>query len=291
MGATNPYPGDTLERLQAVEREILKVIDDLCQRHGITYFADGGTCLGAVRHKGFIPWDDDIDVAMLHEDFLRFCEVARTELPPGYSIHTFRDTPNVTIFWAKVYKDGTRFMDAEMIEAKNEQPIFIDVMTYRTLDADPGRAFRQREVTLFLQRICYLTRISHPKIHPGVPHRETWLKVCRVAHYPLRLVPRRLLHALFELAWKTNDPGELLVNGSYGRNRPLTRDALVPVVRVPFDDMTVCIPADADTYLRNIYGDSYMSPPPEFDRYRHAPLVLDFGDGVNVMEGLTSATA
>ena len=70
----------------AAQMEVLKEIDRICKRNEIRYFADSGTLLGAVRHKGFIPWDDDIDLAMLREDYLRFFSVADKELPDGWRI-------------------------------------------------------------------------------------------------------------------------------------------------------------------------------------------------------------
>ena len=86
MAQNNPYPGDSLQRLQAVELDILRAIRDVCEAHGITYFLDGGTTLGAVRHGGFIPWDDDADVAMPQEDYEHFLRVAPEALPEGYTL-------------------------------------------------------------------------------------------------------------------------------------------------------------------------------------------------------------
>ena len=68
----------------AASLDVLSEIDRICQKHGITYFADWGTILGAVRHGGFVPWDDDLDICMLRADYNRFREVADTELPPSY---------------------------------------------------------------------------------------------------------------------------------------------------------------------------------------------------------------
>lgn len=84
---------EALKKLQLNELEILKTIAALCDEHGIAWFIDAGTLLGAARHQGFIPWDDDIDIAMLRSDFDRFIEVARGHLPDGYSLHTFGNTP------------------------------------------------------------------------------------------------------------------------------------------------------------------------------------------------------
>lgn len=84
----SPYPEDSLQRLQAVDLEIAAAVDKICRENDIDYFIDGGTLLGAVRHGGFIPWDDDIDIGMPKDDFDRFCEIAPALLPKGYSLHT-----------------------------------------------------------------------------------------------------------------------------------------------------------------------------------------------------------
>ena len=78
------YEQATLRRLQMMELEILEAIDSVCREHGITYFLDSGTVLGARRHGGFIPWDDDIDLGMPREDYERFLEVAPVALGEGF---------------------------------------------------------------------------------------------------------------------------------------------------------------------------------------------------------------
>ena len=77
---------EKMKRAWAAEMEVLKEIDRICNAHGIQYFADSGTLLGAVRHKGFIPWDDDIDIAMKREDYQKFLAVAPKELPERWRL-------------------------------------------------------------------------------------------------------------------------------------------------------------------------------------------------------------
>ena len=86
--AARRYPGDSLERLQAEMTRMLGVFDRVCRELGLTYFVDSGTALGAARHGGFIPWDDDVDVAMPEADYRRFVAEGASALPGGYSLHT-----------------------------------------------------------------------------------------------------------------------------------------------------------------------------------------------------------
>ncbi|MBR1604027.1 MAG: LicD family protein [Synergistaceae bacterium] len=72
---------ETVRKIQLAELDIFKAFKAICDRHNLRYFAIGGTCIGAIRHKGFVPWDDDMDVAMPYEDYKKFFEIAKTELP------------------------------------------------------------------------------------------------------------------------------------------------------------------------------------------------------------------
>ena len=135
------YPDGALRRLQMAELDIMVEIDRLCRREGLTYFLHSGTCLGAVRHGGFIPWDDDIDIGMPLEDYRRFQRIAPRLLPKGLSVHTCDNTPNFPTFFTKVFKDGTRFIDDVSLEAGYEQAIFVDIFPFIQIDGHVGQQF------------------------------------------------------------------------------------------------------------------------------------------------------
>ena len=87
------YIEPMMKRVWAAQMEVLKDVERVCQKYNLDYFADWGTLLGTIRHKGFVPWDDDMDICMRREDYMRFIAVAQKELPKGYAIlniHTER---------------------------------------------------------------------------------------------------------------------------------------------------------------------------------------------------------
>lgn len=279
------YPGDSLERLQETQVEILKVVAAICDEFELTWFADSGTCLGAVRHGGFIPWDDDIDISMPIDDYRRFCEIAPQVLEgTAYGLYEPKTTEHYPPLFAKVYKRGTRFIGEQMMEAGFEEGIFIDVFAYGRLDSDERKAKRQADKLVFWQRMSYLYHIEHPYIAASTRFRNAAVaaaaaahRIARVATNPASIVKR------FEETLASGDGQGLWTNVFYADWGTYDHDVLFPVGQLQFGDMTVPVPHDTKAFLTTLYGD-YMQVPPEEERFAKPPLVLDFGDGVNVLE-------
>lgn len=282
MAANNPYPADALGRLQEIELDILKVVDSICRRNNIDYFIAYGTLLGAVRHRGFIPWDDDVDIQIPINDYRRFLEIAPKELPEGYSIHNTLTDQGFSPLWTKVYRDGTRFVDEIAMQAGCEQGIFLDVFPLCPLEADERQANRQRSQSKKIQRMSYLHHIARMKL-PGRAHKGAINAFLAIIHFTVAKAwkPEWLFHQIDNYR-DANEPSGKWYSQDWP-NKPWSGSDLFPTQEIEFQGLQVRSPKNPDAYLSTRYGD-YMQLPPEEDRYTHAPIVLDFGDGVNVCE-------
>ena len=282
----NVYPPGALERVQAVQLDILKAVAILCEECDITWFVEGGTCLGAVRHQGFIPWDDDIDIAMPWEDFKHFCEIAPLVLEgTDYGLYTHQTTPNYPPLFAKVYKRGTRFIGEQMLEADFDEGIFIDIFAYAQLDSNKRIAARQVKELLFWQGVSYTREIRHPYLAKTMPLRPFVAKGLTAGHSLLQLITTpESIDCEFNKVIERGDGQGNWIDVFFTQAGLLTTDDLFPLTYGTFEDMEVPLPHNTDRVLSLLYG-NYMEVPPEEDRFIKPPLILDFGDGVNVIDG------
>lgn len=274
-------PEAYLARLQDTLFEMLVVLDRFFRRHSLRYFLDSGTALGAVRHGGFIPWDDDLDLGMLREDYDRFLQVVADEgLPPGYSLHTFQNTPGYAPFFAKVYLDGTVYATQETISAGCDQGIFVDIFPYDALAADGKERCRQIAETDRWCKASYLYHAGGDVVLPYAGVRKAVVKqACAVARRLLRAtIPREKLEGRFNEALHINGRASTQVACFYGPpRRPFPEAVLKSTQEMTFKGRLFPVPADYDRYLETLYGPDWRELPPEGERRTHAPFVLDFG--------------
>lgn len=280
----SPYPNDSLKMLQDIELDILTVIDKICRENDIDYFIESGTLLGAVRHGGFIPWDDDIDLGMPKADYERFLELAPKLLPDGYSLHTSANSKGFSALWAKVYKNGTRFIDDNSLEAQCEQGIFVDIFPYYQLDKDERIAKKQRRKARFAQMKSYLKHFSRPKLPEGIPARPLVKGACSLVHRTIASNWKQdKLQSDFDHAFDSDNQADLWVCAAYVNCGTYENAIIFPTKEIDFAGHVFRGPQNPETFLKTTYGD-FLQLPPEHERYTHAPLILDFGDGTNVIE-------
>lgn len=240
----------TVADVQHVLLEMLKDIDALCQKHQIPYFLNGGSALGAVRHQGFIPWDDDADIAMMRSDYVRFQSVLH-ELGEGYIAHCFDTYPeyNVTIPGMKVRKVGTYLKETNSLlenKCKDSDGVFVDVFIYDHVNKNPLFDLPLRLINVLLMPIIVF--IENLKINP-LPLKK--LYVFNAILYGK--LNKKSDHIGFDLTWTYKNPFNPFI---------FKKSDIYPVQYVPFEDTTLPIANNPHEYLCVAIAPSYMTPPP-----------------------------
>lgn len=258
-----------LRELQLAELNMLKEVLKICEKHHITYFALGGTLLGAVRHKGFIPWDDDIDIGIPRPEYERFFVIARNELPEFLSAECYR-TEKLSGVKRPVYACQIRNQNVEIVQHIANNPIrthaWIDVFP---LDGMPdNKALRIiHSMVLLYRRMLIQFSMFDDNVHTKRKNRPWYEKaiifiyrITRIGHNNnpydmMEKMDRSLIRYDYDScsflinfmgAWKLK---ELFPKSVYGKGKQYV-----------FEDLMINGPQDADTVLRQMYGD-YMTPP------------------------------
>ncbi len=278
---TKPYEPDTLNHLHAVHIEMLNDFKAVCEKHNLPYFALFGTAIGAVRHGGFIPWDDDLDVGMLRADFEKFLEIAEHELNDKYFIMSPRTDKRCNLSVVKMMKRGTKFVSAMSENAKYPQCIFLDIFPFDNVAPTEKARKRQLRQTTFLDRLLYLCGTPYPIIPLKGVAGELAAAVCFLAHYGLKVlhISPQWLFARFEKCSEKYNGMETEYITGFGQPTALKKmfrkADMLPLVEVPFENTTIHLLHNNDEELRKVYGDYMQIPPPE-KQINHAPVQLEF---------------
>lgn len=250
--------GTTLRKAQLRMLDILIEVDKICKRHNIPYWLEGGTLLGAVRHGGFIPWDDDLDISVLRKDMRKLKKALIAELPSQFIYQDRWTDFNYPLPISKV-RDVRSILKEERTFKIQNKGIFIDIIPYenipnflikKKIDYPYGHCIRaihgdyKSKSDLILSFLCYLPSL-------------------------IFVFGTRLLNLCFH----NKTMGHIYGWKSY--NLVHTKD-IFPLSCAQFEGQTFSVPSSSDRYLTSLFGD-YMQIPPEDKREVHA-LEIEFLD-------------
>ena len=255
---------EELHKLQEIEMELLQEVDRICRKYKIHYNMVGGTMLGAIRHGGYIPWDDDADLGFLRTEYEKFRRICQTELnTEKYYFQEIRDTEGYRWGYAKLRKKNTKFVRLGQEFMPYEQGVFIDLFP---LDNVPDNRLL-RKVHFFS---CFLLRKF---LWSEVGCRTEKNKMIRELYGIMHLVPRKVLISWYELLIRMNarhktELVRILTFPTPKNTYGFYRKWFLKQARYHFGNITLTGAKDYEGYLKHKFGD-YMELPPESERTVH----------------------
>jgi lipopolysaccharide cholinephosphotransferase len=246
--------------------------DRVCRAQDIPYYLSGGSLLGAVRHQGIIPWDDDVDVGLLRPDYERFVRVAPHELEDRYFLQTTKSEPNYFLCFAKIRVTGTKFVEASFIDCDIHHGVYIDIFPIDNVPESPA-------IRWFHAGLCKLLNVmvlARGKYRDLSPVKNC---IARVLRAFLRPIPfptlMSWLQAAIQLSRNDESTNVVIIGSPYSYRREcLARRYFNNRIELMFGGHSASAPAMWHEYLTHLYGD-YMTPPPEDERGKwHAVVDL-----------------
>ncbi|MDO4619781.1 MAG: LicD family protein [Lachnospiraceae bacterium] len=269
-----------LRKLQLAELDMMKMFSEICDRNGLRYYMVGGTMLGAVRHKGFVPWDDDMDVGMPRPDYERFIEIARENLPEGYAFLNYKLDPSYHRYFSRIINKNVAVHNASNTKVIVENA-WLDIFPF---DGMPSRKWQQK---IHFWHVTFLRFLYHASCfdelvnlnRPGRPrYLQAVIRFLSITHFGSGFDTIKLMRKVEkELLRYSYDDCRYMVSmfGSYMEKEIVNKKLLGKGRPYQFEDTTFNGPVKGDAFLRHFYGD-YMQPPKDADKDKHNILKIEF---------------
>jgi len=255
-----------LRQIQMLELEIAKEFKRICEQNNIPYFLIGGTLLGAVRHKGFIPWDDDMDVGLMLEDYNRFIDCAKTQLDPRFLLQTWNDGDDYGYVYAKLKMKDTLAVETICTDLNMDKGVWLDIFPYGTYNEEIACSKKYGIQLKVLSRFLLIKKgYQLNKITKNSLSRL----INGILKFGSFFVSRKYLQKKLEnlLINKTNLRGEWVYqwDGTYTGRFVFPKQIFSELEEMQFEDEIFFVPKGYKRYLEIAYGD-YMKLPPVEER-------------------------
>lgn len=259
---------ETLKKLHSIQVEMLDEFVRICEENNLQYFIIGGTLLGAVRHKGFIPWDDDLDVAMPRKDYEQFLKIANKEINTKYLIDNIKTNPNYYLSFTKMRKKNTIFEQDVQIKYNGPKGVWIDIFPLdETKNINSKLTFIQKKLGDLVSRLV---------LYKNYVVMGKFKIIKRLVGRLVFLSNKTMLKCLDNIYQMQNNNKEnkCVINFpsvySYSQETNEKIDYF-PSKKVEFEGKEYNAPKDYDKVLRKIFN-NYMELPPVEKRITHNPV-------------------
>lgn len=248
---------------------IANEIKRICEKNGIKYFLIGGTYLGAVRHKGFIPWDDDMDLGMLRDDYEKFLKIAGDELDDRFFISSMESEADYGLAFIKVRLNGTRFYETANPEILHSG-IFVDIFPLdRFPDNKISRIIQLNQIKLYKNALFYKCGYKYPYSNRSVIGMTL---VKYISKKDKKKISKKLTDVLTRYNSRKTKLYFDISDGYY------PEQSLHTLENATFEDEEFPIPGNVDETLSLIYGEWRKLPPEEERVFCHVSGEIDFGE-------------
>lgn len=274
------YDPAELKHLQQLELKILKEVISICESHDLKYYPHGGTALGAVRHNGFIPWDDDIDIAMFRDDYEKLLRIMETELPDEYYILNYYKHTDCHFTITRVCLKGTKFQHPNPIPVSFDEGICIDIFP---IDYVPKSTTKRK---LYYHRCAIIRHLFMNSIFKINTPNKLNSFIHSILHNILKIIPGQkfILNRYINCLTKYNKKKTSCVTIHesrvdflrFGKFGYFDKKDFEPSKKVKFEDIEINLQNNYDKILTIYYGD-YMTLPPLEERFNHSGYIIDFG--------------
>lgn len=269
---------ENLRKLQLVQAMILNDIANICNENNLKYYLIGGTLLGAVRHGGFIPWDDDIDIVMYREDYNKLIEIIQKEYTEKFFVQTFYTDKYYTRYIAKIRLNGTKLVEKYLSNSKSNNGIYIDIFPLDYVKKNKGI-----EMAIRGKIVRWLFAIKNAKhgIRTGNSITKTILQ--KTIGLFCKLIPDVCINKLFDYVCSKDNKKDCKYTTNFAshfkwKKQLYNNEIFGEGTKIKFEDYYFNAPNEYKTILERLYGKNYMQLPPKEKRENHNIYELDLGN-------------